>query len=309
MGKSDGEPRGSDGQPCPALLKNQASAGKTAGNGEDLRFVQASPGELAAIIQCLKDRAESAPAGARIGRASALARAGLRFVAVVLLAAGVGVGLGDGDLFDDVGPGVAQQPSRPFYGADARQAGEQPGGKAPGSDGGTGRSVPDGPSVGDEDGGAAGQPVCVARAKMCVFRLPDGRCQATGQPCRLCDGCEPHGALENIRTVGRLQYGAGFNDVWFGGEHYDLRGRAKARFCLQYLVAKQAFDENSARHLEKEIDPFVRKKCQLPPLPESAQSNLRIQHFFNDPSRKLTRLRRDLVRAAGRNGRFYLQVV
>ncbi len=116
-------------------------------------------------------------------------------------------------------------------------------------------------------------------------------------------------ANKELRTIGRFQYGAGFRDVWLGGEHYDLRGRSKARFCLQYLVAKQAFDADSARHLENEIDPFVRKKCQLPPLPESAQSNIRIQHFFNDPSRKLTRLRRDLVKAAGRNGRFYLQVV
>ncbi len=296
MGKSEGEPQRSDGQPCPALLKKQASEGETADIGEDLRFVQASPGELAAIIQCLKERAESAPAGARIGRASALARAGLRFFAVVLLAAGVGVGLGDGDLFDDVGPGVAQQPSRPIHDADARQAGEQPGGRAPGSSGGAGS--------GSNGGGAAGQPECVVRAKMCVFRLPDGRCQATEQPCRLCGGCEPHGANKNIHAVGRLQYGAGFKDVWLGGEHYDLRGRAKARFCIQYLVAKYAFDAASARHLENEIDPFVQKKCQLPP-----PSEIRIQHYFNDRSGKLSRLRSDLVKAAGRNGRFYLQVV
>ena len=117
------------------------------------------------------------------------------------------------------------------------------------------------------------------------------------------------GANNNIHTMGRLQYGAGFMDVWLGGEHYDLRGRAKARLCIQYLVEKQAFTAASARHLEREIDPFVRKKCQLPPLPEGAQSNLRIQHFFNDPARKLRRLGRELVRAAGRNGRFYLQVV
>lgn len=116
------------------------------------------------------------------------------------------------------------------------------------------------------------------------------------------------GENKKILTIGRFQYGAEFHDVWLSGEHYDLRGRAKARFCLQYLVAKQAFDPDSARHLENEIDPFVRKKCQIPQLPESAQSNLRIQHFFNDPSQKLSRLRRELVKAAGRNGRFYLQV-
>jgi hypothetical protein len=111
-------------------------------------------------------------------------------------------------------------------------------------------------------------------------------------------------ADKELRTIGRFQYGAGFKDVWLGGEHYDLRGRAKARFCIQYLVAKQAFDADSARHLDTEIDPFVRKKCQLPP-----PSEIRIQHYFNDRSGKLSRLRRDLVKAAGRNGRFYLQVV
>lgn len=116
-------------------------------------------------------------------------------------------------------------------------------------------------------------------------------------------------ANQVLRAIGRFQYRPGFKDVWLGGEHYDLRGRAKARFCIQFLEAKQAFNEGSARHLETEIDPFIRKKCHLPPLPESAQSNLRIQHYFNDPSRKLSQLRRDLIKAAGRNGRFYLQVL
>ena len=117
-------------------------------------------------------------------------------------------------------------------------------------------------------------------------------------------GIEAVGANIDIRTIGRFQYQAGFKDVWIGGEHYDLRGRAKARLCIQYLVAKQAFDADSARHLEDEIDPFVRKKCQLPP-----PSEIRIQHYFNDRSGKLPRLRSDLVKAAGRNGRFYLQVI
>ena len=101
--------------------------------GQDLRFVLATDEEGAAITQCLKERAESAPAGARIGRASALARTGLRFAAIVLLAAGVGVGLGDGDLFDNVGCSVAQQPRRVSHGADSGQAGEHPDGKVPGS--------------------------------------------------------------------------------------------------------------------------------------------------------------------------------
>lgn len=114
---------------------------------------------------------------------------------------------------------------------------------------------------------------------------------------------EPAGA-KAIHSIGNFNFLANFEDVWFNGEHYDLRRRAKARFCLQYLVAKKAFDPVSARHLEKEIDPFVRNKCNLPP-----PSEIRIQHYFNDRSGKLSRLRSELVKSAGRNGRFYLQVV
>jgi hypothetical protein len=191
MKKTDGESSRSAGQPCPALQKLQGSGNKSAGNGGELQVVQATPTELAAIIQCLKERAESASADAHIGRASALARTGLRFVAVVLLAAGVGIGLGDGDLFDDVGPGVAQQPNRLIHNTDVRQAGEQPGGKAPGSGGGGGS--------GSDDSGSAGKPECEARATMCVFRLPDGRCQATEQPCRLLAEC--HLPLDDIKAM------------------------------------------------------------------------------------------------------------
>jgi hypothetical protein len=114
---------------------------------------------------------------------------------------------------------------------------------------------------------------------------------------------DPPAAKRELQTIGKLQYRTGFEDVWLGGVHYDLRGRAKARFCLQYLVKQRAFDAASARHLETEIDPFVRKQCQLPP-----SSEIRIQHYFNDRSGKLTRLRSDWVKAAGRIGRFYLAV-
>jgi hypothetical protein len=304
----------------------------------------------------LKERAESAPAGARIGRASALARSGLRFAAIVLLAAGVGVGLGDGNLYDDVGCSVAQQPRRVSHGADSGQAGEH----RNGTDEDGGLTIEDGgqdtphPACGHllPSAEKAQQPECVARAEMCVNRMPDGLCRMSNRRCRLVQlpiadfrlpikkiagrtaeilqailiqrdlltelvqgqekllaaeprlGIQAIGANKELRTIGRFKYGAGFKDVWLGGEHYDLRGRAKARFCIQYLVAKQAFDADSARHLENEIDPFVRKKCQLPP-----PSEIRIQHYFNDHSGKLSRLRRDLVKAAGRNGRFYLQVV
>jgi hypothetical protein len=64
----------------------------------------------AAVRGMLNWLVESAPAGAAVGRAPALAWAGLRLAAMVLLAAGVGIRLGDGDEFDDVGCSTAQQP-------------------------------------------------------------------------------------------------------------------------------------------------------------------------------------------------------
>lgn len=107
---------------------------------------------------------------------------------------------------------------------------------------------------------------------------------------------------------GRLRWENDFDDIWVGGVHYDLRGRNTARFCIQFLVERKAFAKSSARHLENEIDPFVRKQAKLPALPASADGNLRIQHYFNDPEKKYNDLRKELVKAAGRNGCFYLQV-
>jgi hypothetical protein len=176
MEKDDCEPHSGAGQDCPAQKPFEAPTEITI-NGERLRIVQVTDEEGKAITQYLKERAESAPVGARIGRASALARSGLRVAAIILLAAGVGIGLGDGDLFDDVGCSVAQQPRRVSHDADSGQAGEHPDGKVPGSDGGSGN--------GSDDGGPAGRPECEVRAEMCVNRMPDGLCRMSNRQCRL----------------------------------------------------------------------------------------------------------------------------
>jgi hypothetical protein len=119
------------------------------GGGERLRVGQATEEEQAAIRAMLNKRAESAPARAGAGRASALAWAGLRLAAVVLLAAGVEVGLVDGDEFDDVGCSVAQQPGGTSHDARSAQARERAGGKKlPGSEGGA--------AGGSGDGGPCG---------------------------------------------------------------------------------------------------------------------------------------------------------
>ena len=107
---------------------------------------------------------------------------------------------------------------------------------------------------------------------------------------------------EIIRTVGRFRYRVGFGDVWLGDEHYDLRERKKARLCIEYLVEKKAFDAASACHFVDEIDLYVREKGDYPPAAE-----IKIDHYFNDQTGRLPGLRKDLIQAAGRNGKFYLK--
>ena len=104
---------------------------------------------------------------------------------------------------------------------------------------------------------------------------------------------------------GRLQWANGFKEVRLGGVLYNLQTRKKARYCIQYLVQKGAFDEKSARHLEREIDPYVRKHSKMPPLLDSSRNNLRIQHYFTGTGKNVHQLCAELIKSAG-NGRFYL---
>jgi len=164
--------------------------------GDGLPAVQATEEEQAAIRAMLSKRAESAPAGAGVGRASALAWAGLRLAAIVLLAAGVEVGLGDGDEFDDVGCSVALQPGGTSHGARSAQARERAGGKLPGSDSGSA-----GASGG---GGPGGRPECEVRAGMCAHRMPDGLCQRSNRQCRLLAGA---GEVREMGARGKAEIG------------------------------------------------------------------------------------------------------
>jgi hypothetical protein len=117
------------------------------------------------------------------------------------------------------------------------------------------------------------------------------------------NGAKKGPAVDGILWEGKLGYRPGFDDVWVGNAHYDLRERKKARLCLQYLVEKKAFDAKSARHLLEEIDVYVRKKGDYMPA-----ADIRIDHYFNDETGKLPKLRKELIEAAGRNGRFFLKV-
>ena len=201
----DGEHAGA-GHYCPARGPLEGAGGgpsESIVDGERLRAVQATAKEEAAITQLLKERAESAPAGAGVGRASALAWAGLKLAAAVLLAAGVVVGFSDGDEFDDVGCSVAQQPGETSHGAHSAQARERPGGKLPGSDSGS--------AGGSGGGGPGGRPECAVRAAMCAHRMADGQCQRSNQRCLLLTGAGEGGG--KAKTLNREMVQA---DMWEG---------------------------------------------------------------------------------------------
>ena len=110
-------------------------------------------------------------------------------------------------------------------------------------------------------------------------------------------------ATTAIFTRGRLRCSPGFEDVRLGDTHYDLRERKKARLCIQYLVEAEAFEAASARHFLDEIDPYVRQKGDFPRL-----SEIKIGDYFNDPRGKLRRLRQELIRSTGDDGRYFLNV-
>jgi hypothetical protein len=110
---------------------------------------------------------------------------------------------------------------------------------------------------------------------------------------------------ETFQVRGRLRYSSDYNDIWVGDAHYDLRTRDKARYCIKYLIEEEAFAKESGRHLAKEIDPYVREKCDLPSAP---LSEVKIHHYFNDNKGKLPKLREELIQSAGRNGKYYLKV-
>jgi hypothetical protein len=149
--------------------------------------------------------------------------------------------------------------------------------------------------------------------------LPGGYCIANfearaglngGKPA--VEGAVANGTGKNIPaaaiTVGRWSYLPDFTRMWLDGEEYDLRERLKARLCLQFLVEQGAFAEASARHFEKEIDPYVREHSKRDPQRENA--DIKIHHYFNPSSGRLAKLGRELIHLAGHGtGCYYLNVL
>jgi hypothetical protein len=102
---------------------------------------------------------------------------------------------------------------------------------------------------------------------------------------------------------GRLRCGSGFEVVTVDGVAYNLHKRPKARLCIQYLFENEAFDAVSARHLVREIDPFVRERGGFPRAAE-----IKIQHYFNGPKGKLPQLCKQLIAGVHGKGRYFLKV-
>jgi len=109
------------------LEGGQGGQGHRLAGDRRLRLRQATEEDQTAIRAILSRQAEFARPEAGGGRATSLAWAGMRVVALVLLAAGAGMGLGDGDEFDDVGCTVAQRPGGTAHSARSPPTREQAG--------------------------------------------------------------------------------------------------------------------------------------------------------------------------------------
>jgi hypothetical protein len=107
-----------------------------------------------------------------------------------------------------------------------------------------------------------------------------------------------------LTKVGRLEYAPDFKLIRLGGQYFNLSSRPRARFCIQYMVEQRAFSEPAARSLRDEIDPYVREHTGL----LKAVAVKMTDYFANERGLKLQELRRLLICAAGRNGRYFLKV-
>jgi hypothetical protein len=165
--------QGSAGQRCPAL--------SGIGEGEEAKQLVASSDGAAAEEVTAEERAVirrflEEPDGSGDGRTRILARAALKFAAVLLVAAGVSMGLGDGDEFDEAGCSVALRPGGPSHDAGSAEAQGHPGDRQPDSEAGAGSGA---------GGGTGGRPECEVRAERCADRMGAGICRVSNQRCRL----------------------------------------------------------------------------------------------------------------------------
>jgi hypothetical protein len=110
-------------------------------------------------------------------------------------------------------------------------------------------------------------------------------------------------AASQLLTRGRLKWLPGCDTVWLDDKPHDLRKWKRARACLQYLVAKEAFAEDSARHLVDEVDVYVHGQMGTKP---SLRPTVKVQDYFKDGG-ELREFCKEIVRPAG-EGRYFLKV-
>jgi hypothetical protein len=100
---------------------------------------------------------------------------------------------------------------------------------------------------------------------------------------------------------GRLHYEAGCNQLYAGGEYFNLENNARARWCIDFLISRGAFSPETGCHFVDEIDVFVRGKTGHP-----AASSPRIYDYFKDQSGRLHKLQQLVIRSGPESGKFYL---
>ena len=104
----------------------------------------------------------------------------------------------------------------------------------------------------------------------------------------------------SAKHLGRLYYLPDFSKVWLAGVEYDLTSRTLARGCLALMVERKAVDEKSALDVKTVIHPYLAAHHG-----GSAQEP-RVHDYFTG---KLEPLRESLIKAVGRNRRYYLMVL
>lgn len=112
-------------------------------------------------------------------------------------------------------------------------------------------------------------------------------------------------AFLKMKSRGRFHYRPDFSQVAVGEDIFDLRKRPLARWCLHYLYRRKAFGARSALHFADDIDPHVRELSGR--APRGIRSVAKIDNYFNDPQKRLPKLRKLLIHYDEVSGKYYLE--
>lgn len=109
-------------------------------------------------------------------------------------------------------------------------------------------------------------------------------------------------ATDTLIVRGRFKYHRDCSLIVYDGEPHDLRRRPKAKACLKFLTEKKAFSVKTARHLVKEINPYVVAACGF-----GTNHDIKIQHYFGGGDGKLAGAAKKFIQSA-RVGKYYLKM-